>query len=124
MPLKFLLNWPGRYCQVNELWCGTTRGSIIRDLSVSQSLYLRHRFPSEIISQCVWLYFCFSISYREVEELMLMRGVVLIHETVRYLVFEVRTGLCQRPAQPVSSIRRQMAPGMKCFSSHGRVHYL
>ncbi len=52
-------------------------------MSVSPSLYRRHRFPSEIISHCVWLYFRFSISYRDVEEMMLMRGVILTHETVR-----------------------------------------
>src|SRR6266705_5745180 len=32
------------------------------------SLYYRHRFPSEIISHCVWLYFRFSLSFRDVEE--------------------------------------------------------
>jgi putative transposase len=30
-------------------------------------LYKRHRFPAEIISHCVWLYFRFSLSYRDVE---------------------------------------------------------
>jgi transposase-like protein len=44
----------------------------------------RHRFPAEIISHCVWLSFRFSLSYRDVEELMLERGVLLSHEAVRY----------------------------------------
>jgi hypothetical protein len=44
----------------------------------------RHRFPAEIIRHCVWLYFRFSLSYRDVEELMLARGVLLSHEAVRY----------------------------------------
>ncbi|MGY4920618.1 IS6 family transposase [Streptomyces sp. 900116325] len=39
--------------------------------------------PVEIISHCVWLYFRFPLSYREVEELMLQRGVIVSHETVR-----------------------------------------
>ncbi|WP_331763825.1 IS6 family transposase (plasmid) [Streptomyces hirsutus] len=42
-----------------------------------------HRYPVEIISHCVWLYFRFPLSFREVEELMLERGVVVSHETVR-----------------------------------------
>lgn len=46
------------------------------------SLYLRHRFPSEIISHCVWLYFRFSLSFRDVEEMLAMRGVFLTYETV------------------------------------------
>jgi putative transposase len=40
-------------------------------------LYRRHRFPSEVISHCVWLYFRFSISYRDVEEMMAVRGLTL-----------------------------------------------
>src|SRR5512132_3361587 len=46
--------------------------------------YKRHRFPSEIISHCVWLYFRFCLSYRDVEELMAERGVILTYEAVRY----------------------------------------
>jgi putative transposase len=48
------------------------------------NLYKRHRFPAEIISHCVWLYFRFCLSYRDVEELMSERGVVLTYEAVRY----------------------------------------
>jgi putative transposase len=46
-------------------------------------LYRGHRFPADVISQVVWLYFRFSISYREVEEMMAWRGVQLSYETVR-----------------------------------------
>jgi putative transposase len=45
--------------------------------------YKRHRFPAEIISHCVWLYFRFCLSYRDVEELMAERGVILTYEAVR-----------------------------------------
>jgi putative transposase len=48
------------------------------------TLYKRHRIPAEIISHCVWLYFRFCLSYRDVEELMATRGVVLTYEAVRY----------------------------------------
>ena len=41
----------------------------------SNSLYHRHRFPAEIISHCVWLYFRFALSFRDVEEMLAMRGV-------------------------------------------------
>jgi hypothetical protein len=37
-------------------------------------LYKRYRLPAEIISHCVWLYFRFSLSYRDVEEMMLEQG--------------------------------------------------
>jgi putative transposase len=52
--------------------------------SPATNLYKRHRFPAEIISQCVWLYFRFCLSYRDVEELMAARGVILTYEAVRY----------------------------------------
>jgi transposase-like protein len=46
--------------------------------------YKRHRFPAEIISHCVWLYFRFCLSYRDVEELMAECGIILTYEAVRY----------------------------------------
>ncbi len=45
--------------------------------------YRRYRFPTEIISHCVWLYFRFSLSLRDVEEMMNERGVKVTYETVR-----------------------------------------
>ncbi|MET8276282.1 IS6 family transposase [Streptomyces sp. NPDC005096] len=45
--------------------------------------YRGHRYPVEIIAHCVWLYFRFPLSFREVEELMLERGVIVSYETIR-----------------------------------------
>ena len=45
--------------------------------------YKGYRFPSEIISHAVWLYFRFSLSFRDVEELLAQRGIVVTYETVR-----------------------------------------
>src|SRR5882724_8874439 len=53
------------------------------EMTTSESRYHRHRFPAEIISHCVWLYFRFSLSLCDVEELMSSRGVSLTYETVR-----------------------------------------
>ncbi len=49
----------------------------------SVSRYHRHRFSAEIISHCVWLYFRFALSFRDVEEMLAMRGVALTYETIR-----------------------------------------
>ncbi|WP_038462986.1 IS6 family transposase [Candidatus Odyssella acanthamoebae] len=43
----------------------------------------RHRFPVSIISQAVWLYYRFNLSYRDVQEQLAFRGIILSHETVR-----------------------------------------
>ena len=47
-------------------------------------LYHRHRFPPEVISHCVWLYYRFSLSYRDIELMMAERGLSLTYETIRY----------------------------------------
>jgi putative transposase len=47
------------------------------------SLYRGHRYPSEIIAHAVWLYFRFSLSLRDVEELLAERGVTVSYETIR-----------------------------------------
>jgi len=44
---------------------------------------LRHRFPPEIIAQCVLLYMRFLLSLRAVEEALLLRGVQVSYETSR-----------------------------------------
>jgi putative transposase len=45
--------------------------------------YKNHRFPTEIISHAVWLYFRFCLSYRDVEELLFARGVIVSYEAIR-----------------------------------------
>src|SRR3954454_6163689 len=45
--------------------------------------YAGYRFPAEIISHAVWLYFRFPLSLRMVEEMLAARGIVVSHETVR-----------------------------------------
>ncbi len=47
------------------------------------SPYKGFRYPQEIISHAVWLYFRFSLSYRDVEELLAERGIIVSYETIR-----------------------------------------
>jgi len=44
------------------------------------------RFPPEIIEYAVWLYFRFSLSLRDVEDLLSERGIIVSHETIRFWV--------------------------------------
>jgi len=44
---------------------------------VASSLYKGHRYSGEIISHCVGVYHRFPLSFREVEEMMLERGVII-----------------------------------------------
>ncbi len=43
--------------------------------------YKRHRFPPEVIQHAVWLYFRFTLSYRDVEEMLAYRGIEVSYET-------------------------------------------
>ena len=45
--------------------------------------YHRHRFPPEIISHAVWLYYRFGLSLRDVEDLLAERGVTVSYEAIR-----------------------------------------
>ncbi|OHC97072.1 MAG: transposase [Sphingomonadales bacterium RIFCSPHIGHO2_01_FULL_65_20] len=45
--------------------------------------FKRHRFPAEVIRHAVWLYFRFSLSLRDVEEMLAQRGIEVSYETIR-----------------------------------------
>ncbi len=47
------------------------------------SSYVGYRFPAEVISHAVWLYFRFPLRLRMVDELLAARGIIVSHETVR-----------------------------------------
>jgi putative transposase len=93
-------------------------------MNTTTALYRRHRFPAEIISHCVWLYFRFCLSYRDVEELMLVRGVFVTYEAIRQW--------CQKFGQTFANElrRRRPRPGDKWHLDevfvkiNGEPHYL
>ena len=47
------------------------------------SLYKRHRFPPEIIKYAVWLYYRFNLSYRDIEDILAERGIIVSYEAIR-----------------------------------------
>jgi putative transposase len=66
--------------------------------------YRGHRFPVPIIQHAIWLYLRFTLSYRDVEELLAERGLDLSYETIRRWVLKfgplVARGLRQRRPRP------------------------
>jgi putative transposase len=50
---------------------------------VPSNPYRRHRFPPEIIAYAAWLYYRFALSFRDVEEPLAARGVIVSYEAVR-----------------------------------------
>jgi len=86
--------------------------------------YKSHRFPIEIISHAVWLYYRFCLSYRDVEELLFIRGVIVSYEAIRKW--------CRKFGQQYANqLRRQRPrPGDKWYCDevfltiNGERHYL
>src|SRR5215831_18151415 len=50
--------------------------------------YARHRFPPEVIRHAVWLYLRFTLSYRDVEDLLTERGLIVSNESIRRWVLK------------------------------------
>jgi putative transposase len=91
---------------------------------LSINRYKNHRLPAEIISHGVWLYFRFCLSYRDVEELLFARGVIVTYEAIRKW--------CRKFGQEYANQlrRRRPRPGDKWhldevfLTIQGRRHYL
>ncbi len=49
----------------------------------SKNIYSGYRYPKEIISHAVWLYYRFTLSFRDIDEILAVRGVVETYETIR-----------------------------------------
>ena len=66
--------------------------------------YARHQFPPTVIRHAVWLYHRFTLSYREVEELLAVRGIGVSYESVRRWVLkfgpQFATCLARRRPRP------------------------
>ena len=75
------------YCQLEapDRWLATPvyNKSMTTSSAASAASYKGHRFPAEIIAHAVWLYFRFPLSYRQVEEILAARGIVVSYEAIR-----------------------------------------
>ena len=79
--------------------------------------YRRQRFPPEIIQHAIWLYLRFTLSYRDVEELLAERGLDISYETVRRRVLKFGPEIARRLRQRRPSAERSLA-----FGRDGGVH--
>jgi putative transposase len=50
--------------------------------------YARHRFPPDVIRHAVWLYLRLTLSYRDVEDLLAERGLIVSNEAIRRWVLK------------------------------------
>jgi putative transposase len=86
--------------------------------------YCGYRFSTAIISRCVWLYYRFNLSLRDIEELLTKDDIAVSYETIRQW--------CRRFGRIFAErVRRRHAPAQdKChcdelqLKMHGKTHYL
>jgi transposase-like protein len=64
-------------------------GAAGQAIGMDQLSYRRHRFPPAIIQRAIWLYLRFTLSYRDVEELLAERGLEASYEAVRRWVLGI-----------------------------------
>ena len=62
---------------------GIVKLTAVGDNRLMESLYRRHRYLPEIISHAVWLYHRFTLSFRDVEDLLAERGITVTYEAIR-----------------------------------------
>src|SRR6476620_6879675 len=62
--------------------------------------FARHQFPPAVIRHAVWLYDRFTLSYRDVEELLAERGLDVSYETVRRWLLKFGPLFCPRASPP------------------------
>lgn len=70
--------------------------------------YKRHRFPPDIISYAVWLYYRFNLSHRDIEDLLAERGITVSSKALLQVLDEESWGRSQedRDRQVVELSRR------------------
>jgi putative transposase len=86
--------------------------------------YKRHRFPPEIISHAVWLYFRFPLSLRLVEEMLLERGIVVSYETVRRWALKFGPAYARRLRRKTPSRRDVWHLDKVVVTISGKKHWL
>src|ERR1700724_3708729 len=77
-------------------------------------IYAGHRYPAEIISYAVWLYFRFPLSLRMVEEMLAARGISVTHETIRQWGLKFGREFANR-IRPRAPRRREKEPSKRLF---------
>src|SRR5438067_11148365 len=77
---------------------------------MDQLSYRRHRFPPPIIQHAIWLYLQFTLSYRDVEDLLAHRGLEVSLETVRRWVLKYGRGIVRKLAAVPPTPERSPAP--------------
>jgi putative transposase len=77
-------------------------------MKMGNAVYYRHRFPPVVIQHAVWLYYRLCLSYRDIEDLLAERGIIVSYEAIRRWCNKFGPGYANR-------LRRQRSCGDTWF---------
>ena len=86
--------------------------------------YKRHRFPPDIISCAVWLYYRFNLSHRDIEDLLAERGITVSRETIRLWCIKFGTIFARRLKRRHRGYGDTFCIGEFFVKIDGKQHYL
>lgn len=73
-------------------------------------MYAGYRFPAEVLSYAVYLYFRFPLSMRMVEEMMALRGIIVSHKTIQAWALKFGQQIANQSTTALGP-RQHVAPG-------------
>ena len=93
-------------------------------MNTRKARYHRHRFPPEIISYSIWIYHRFSLSFRDVEDILAERGVEVSYESIRRWCLKFGPGFRKRLKRREGRLGDSWYVDEVFITIRGQVHYL
>jgi len=86
--------------------------------------YKRYRYPSQIISHAVWLYHRFTLSFRDIEDILSARGVIVSYETIRQWCLKITTPITRQLKKKQGELGDEWFLDEVFIKLNGKTHYL
>lgn len=86
--------------------------------------YKRYRYPSQIISHAVWLYHRFTLSFRDIEDILAARGVIVSYETIRQWCLKITTPITRQLKKQQGKLGDEWYLDEVFIKLNGKAHYL
>ncbi len=86
--------------------------------------YKRYRYPVQIISHAVWLYHRFTLSFRDIEDILAARGVIVSYETIHQWCLKIIPPITRQLKKKQGKLGDEWYLDEVFIKLNGKVHYL
>jgi putative transposase len=86
--------------------------------------YKRFRYPPQIIGHAIWLYHRFTLSFRDIEEILASRGIVVSYESIRQWCIKLAPGMARKLKKKQGSLGDQWYLDEVFIKINGQQYYL